>query len=313
MEKSISSIKQKYNVTNVSQLDFVKKKKEQTSLKNYHVKNPMQSEIVRSSHKQTCIDRYGVENVSQSDQIKVQKKETILKNFGNWETFIQHTLGAFCKSKGVENVSQLKEVKDKKILTFLNHYGVENCFQSEEIKSQSKLTCLNRYGYEYYSQSIEARRNTRERLLNQIEIQFLNGEPLVPTIGIFERECFNYLERECNIQILRNSRCIGYFVDGFIPYINLCIEFDEEFHFDKYGNLLDVDLRRQKEIQDYLSCEFFRISKKNWNVNRERVVTNFKEIMEKCSNKISDNNIKVIFENRQYRIIRSNYEDKENK
>jgi len=40
---------------------------------------------------------------------------------------------------------------------------------------------------------------------------------------------------------------------------NIVIEVDEPHHFDQNGNLLEIDIRRQKEIEDFLNCTFIRI------------------------------------------------------
>jgi hypothetical protein len=309
IEKCRKFVQEKYNVINVSQLDKVKLKKKESSRKKYGTDCVFQSEIIKNKSKQTLLDKYGIDNISKSQEVKDKKEEKILKKFGTWKNYMNYTLEKFCKTRGVNNVSQLQEVKDKKILTFLEHFGVENCFQSEEIKEQSKKTCLEKYNCEFYSQSKNARRLNRERLIKQVEIQYLEGEPLVPTIGTSERECFNFLEDKSLFQILRNCMCIGFFIDGYIPHLNLVIEFDEEFHFDKNGFLLEVDKKRQSEIEDYLNCVFLRISKIEWEKSKENILFIFNESVKKCS--IEKQDIKVIFENRRYRIIRSYDENKE--
>ena len=50
------------------------------------------------------------------------------------------------KKYGIENPSQLKEVKEKKKQTCLKNYGVEHPSQSNEIKEKKKQTCLKNYG-----------------------------------------------------------------------------------------------------------------------------------------------------------------------
>ena len=54
-----------------------------------------------------------------------------------------------CQQKyGVTNISQLKEIKDKKKQTTLKNYGVENPAQSKEVYNRIKETCLKKYGVE---------------------------------------------------------------------------------------------------------------------------------------------------------------------
>jgi len=49
---------------------------------------------------------------------------------------------------GVQNVSQLKDIKEKKKQTTLENYGVENPAQSKIIYNKIKETCINKYGVE---------------------------------------------------------------------------------------------------------------------------------------------------------------------
>jgi very-short-patch-repair endonuclease len=52
---------------------------------------------------------------------------------------------------------------------------------------------------------------------------------------------------------------LGYWVDGYDKEKNVVIEIDEKQHFDINGNLLEKDIRRQKEIEKYLDCKFIRL------------------------------------------------------
>lgn len=56
---------------------------------------------------------------------------------------------------GVENISQLQSMKDKKVQKSLEKYGVENVAQSKEVKDKMKETCLEKYGVVYASQAEE--------------------------------------------------------------------------------------------------------------------------------------------------------------
>lgn len=54
---------------------------------------------------------------------------------------------------GVENISQLQEIKDKKEQKSLDKYGVKNVFSSEEIKEKIKETNMKKYGCENIAQN----------------------------------------------------------------------------------------------------------------------------------------------------------------
>lgn len=62
---------------------------------------------------------------------------------------------------GVENVSQLKEVKQRKKDTALSNYGVENISQSEEIKQKKINTTLKNFGVSFPQQSEEVKAKSK--------------------------------------------------------------------------------------------------------------------------------------------------------
>ena len=59
--------------------------------------------------------------------------------------------GTILEKYGVENISQVKEIKEKKIETNLRNWGVENVFQSEKIKEISKNTKKEKYDDENFT------------------------------------------------------------------------------------------------------------------------------------------------------------------
>jgi hypothetical protein len=52
---------------------------------------------------------------------------------------------------------------------------------------------------------------------------------------------------------------LGYYLDAYDPHKNVVLEIDEKQHFDANGSLLKKDIIRQKEIESFLNCEFYRI------------------------------------------------------
>jgi hypothetical protein len=172
---------EKYGVENVSQIESIKLKKEETTMKNYGVKHVLSSKIVKDIIKNNNLEKYGVENVSQIESIKLKKEETTMKNYGVINPFQSESIKE--KSKvtnleryGVENVmksnhfiikskvtnlkrygfdsyTKTDEYKEKYRNTNLEKYGVEYSFQSELVKDKIKLTCLEKYGVEYSLQS----------------------------------------------------------------------------------------------------------------------------------------------------------------
>lgn len=65
---------------------------------------------------------------------------------------------------GVNNVSKVKEIQNKRIQTFINKYGCKNPFQANECKEKTKQTWLEKYGVEYANQNIDV----RNKMLNTL-------------------------------------------------------------------------------------------------------------------------------------------------
>lgn len=77
---------------------------------------------------------------------------------------------------------------------------------------------------------------------------------LFPCIGHNEKQILDKLEQELKYKILRQYECEGYFIDGYIPEINLAIEIDEK------PKNKEKDIEREKTIKNKLGCEFMRIN-----------------------------------------------------
>jgi len=52
---------------------------------------------------------------------------------------------------------------------------------------------------------------------------------------------------------------VAYFLDAYDHENNVVLEIDESHHFNVYGNLKESDICRQKEIESFLGCKFYRI------------------------------------------------------
>jgi len=108
--------------------------------------------------------------------------------------------------------------------------------------------------------SKEDKRNKRIARIKYIQNKINNGEPIYPSIGKNETKILNQIEELSNYKIIRQYyiKKLGYWVDGYIPELNLVIEVDEEYH----KNRKERDMKRQKEIEKELKCKFIRIKDK---------------------------------------------------
>lgn len=90
----------------------------------------------------------------------------------------------------------------------------------------------------------------KRRVARQKQILVNGGGP---TLGVNEKRILDELELSLNYKIIRQYTTIGYWVDGYIPELNLVVEVDERIK----NNLNDV--RREKEIKKQLNCSFVRV------------------------------------------------------
>ena len=79
IEKIKQTCLERYGVKNPSYLDTVKKKREETCLKNHGVRHWMQD---TDRFQKIMMEKYGVKNPSYLDTVKKKREETCLKNHG---------------------------------------------------------------------------------------------------------------------------------------------------------------------------------------------------------------------------------------
>lgn len=76
------TIKEKYDVENVFQLDDIKEKSEQTMFNIYGVEHASQSTIFKEKSKQTSLKKYNVEYPMQNENVKENHKKSIFNHYG---------------------------------------------------------------------------------------------------------------------------------------------------------------------------------------------------------------------------------------
>lgn len=166
---------------------------------------------------------------------------------------------------GVENISQLKEIKDKKKQTTLKNYGVENPAQSSEIKNKMKETCLEKYGVE----STNSLSSKKDKIKKTIQ----------------EKYGVDNIMQVFNVQEKQKQTCIEkYGVDNAIKNKEIKDK-KEQTCLDKYGkeNLFGTEYFKNKSKE---TCT------KKYNVENIMQVFNNEQLNEdalKIKQKIIDN------------------------
>lgn len=128
-EKKISTFKEKYGVENISQLETIKKQKEQTCIKNHGVPYAVQSSIIQEQIVKTSNQNWGTNRPTQNKELL----EIIAENNE--------------KKTGFRNPFLNPDVKKKIEETNIKNLGCSNPFRSEKIKDKIKQTNISIYGY----------------------------------------------------------------------------------------------------------------------------------------------------------------------
>lgn len=231
-----NSIKQKYNVDNISQLSSVKAKKQATCLENFGVEWPMQSPIIRSKSMDTTMLKYGYDNVSKSPHIIEKIKQTHVDRYG---TFYMQT---------TEGKELLKSICQEK-------YGVDWYFSSVEFKEKLEARCIELFGVTnpFFSpvvQSEIAKRNGKGKSTE--ETTWLNS------LNIPEDFRQHYI---------KSISGKNYIVDGFDSVTNTVYEYNGSFWHGNpdyyagnshhpvilhttFGELYEKTIRKQQDLLD---------------------------------------------------------------
>ena len=77
---------------------------------------------------------------------------------------------------------------------------------------------------------------------------------ICPRVGRNEKKLLDAFEKNIGYKITRQYKVSGYFLDGYIPELNLAIEIDER------PKTNERDIERQKIIENKLNCKFIRIN-----------------------------------------------------
>ncbi len=133
--------------------------------------------------------------------------------------------------------------------------GLKNCYSAESIKRMSKA-------HKGYKATRSHKNKLRIVAIKRIENRYGQCIPnynpiackLIDEYGKQNNYNFQHAENGGEYYIKE----LGYWVDGYDKEKNVVIEIDEEYHFDVYGNLKIKDIKRQKEIENYLNCKFIR-------------------------------------------------------
>jgi hypothetical protein len=130
------------------------------------------------------IEEYYLKYIGKKTYCEYCGKETKFSSLENgYQTFCSRTCAnkspkriknykQIClKRYGVENPSQLNEIKEKKKQSTIKHYGVEHLFQLPEFKEKYKKICLKKYGVEHPLQSDIIKEKKKQTCLEKYDVE----------------------------------------------------------------------------------------------------------------------------------------------
>ena len=122
----------------------IRNKASDTLLERYGVKSPQQSEEIRNKTIATNLEKYGAETVLSAksikrDQINANIKDTV-------DTRLAKSKNTIKQRYGVDNISQIPGIAERKAQTYLTNYGQTHFMKSESGKEIYKTAISDKFG-----------------------------------------------------------------------------------------------------------------------------------------------------------------------
>ncbi len=273
-----------YGVDNVSKLDSIKKKKEETCMKNHGTKNPNQNQKIKDKIAATNLKRYGHKCSGQGKEIKKKAEATNLKRYGHKCSFMN------------------KKIQDKIKRTMMERWGCENPNQNKSIREKIRKTNRLKYGCDYPSQNFNI-------LYKQMMSAFTYKEYILPSgkkiyvqgyeVWALDLLLEEYLEED--IQTSIDHRIIvdyispdgknhKYFPDIYIKSKNLIIEVKSTWTYKQHLEINNI--KAQACIDNNYNFQFYKFTdKKKLTILEAPFISD--ENIKNLPNKISKKNNKT--------------------
>lgn len=108
----------------------------------------------------------------------------------------QRKVDTCLKNHGVEHPTQSKKVRRKIVRTVQKHYGVDNVSQSKKVLKLKKNTWLEKYGYDNPSKAPEIKRLIGRKVHSSIaKKKIVNGHGKKYILQGYEPQALNYLKK----------------------------------------------------------------------------------------------------------------------
>lgn len=143
----------------------------------------------------------------------------------------------------------------------------EKQFESSSNMNYKKIYCSHECFCKYtkkHGATDETKQKIRLKMIERMENRygqlFPNYNPTACKFFEFFNKAYAVKGKHAENGGEYHIKELGYWVDFYEPTLNLVIEFYERHHYMPVEKLKEKDLRREKEIIEYLGCNFVRVN-----------------------------------------------------
>ena len=137
-----NTMKERYGVENISQLQSTKDKKVQKSLEKYGVENVAQSKEVKDKMKETCLEKYGVVYASQAEEVAKKVSKTRRAFSAERKEELRQKQWVTHKKVFLEKLGQKLKSCDLEMINPDEYIGFQTHRKREQLQMGYSLKCL---------------------------------------------------------------------------------------------------------------------------------------------------------------------------
>ena len=277
-KKREKTTKDKYDVTNISQLNDIKDKKRLTVFKNFNGFT-FQSNELKNKVNKTLLLKYGTTNIMTLDIIKDKIKNTNLKRYG------------------FQAATQNQKIKDKIKNTIIERYGVDNIMFSEDFRKYNFIIGKDPNYVKYlggrmneFTCDCGKEHNFEIDTDNYFKRKYRNCPlcttcyPIDENVSIKEKELLSYIKSIYTKSIIENYRD-KYEIDIYLPDLNIGFEFNGIYwHSDKFISK-DKHIDKLNFFKDK-NIRIIYIWEDDWDFNKDIIKSQINNWLNVSKNKI---------------------------
>jgi len=209
--------------------------------------------------KESAKNRFIGENNPNFGKISHRKGKTLIEEYGDEKAL------EISKKISDSGIGRIPYSKGK---TFEEIFGEEKAKKIKQTNSERQKENTPRFKKtyeEYYGvdKAIEIKRKQRISTIKRIIKK--HGQ-IFPNYNPNGCEYLNELMKNTNTFIQHAENIgeyhiekLGYWLDGYDKENNIVYEWDEKKHFNPDGSLKEKDIQREKQIKNFMKCNFIRI------------------------------------------------------